>query len=99
MYLGLQGTRIFVGFLKVLAVVLQKACMHAIGVNDIRAGKGLTWPRQQINHSYRFWCALEQPVAWSWCLRVVLVAHDAVFWIARGLSRLQGTQHSKRAHQ
>jgi len=99
MYLGLQGTRIFVGFLRVLAVILQKACMHAIGANDIRAGEGLTWRRQQINHSYRFWCALEQPAACSCCLRVVLVAHDAVFGSARGLSRLQGTQHSKRAHQ
>ena len=42
MYLDLQGTRILVGFLRVLAVVLQKACMHAIGANNIRTGKGLT---------------------------------------------------------
>jgi len=49
MYLGLQGTRILVGFLRVSAVVLQKACMHAIGANDIRAGEGLTWRRQQID--------------------------------------------------
>jgi len=48
MYLGLQGTRILVGFLRVSAVVLQKACMHAIGANNIRAGEGLTWRRQQI---------------------------------------------------
>jgi len=49
MYLGLQGTRILVGFLRVSAVVRQKACMHAIGANDIRAGEGLTWRRRQIN--------------------------------------------------
>jgi len=48
MYLGLQGTRIVVGFLRVSAVVRQKACMHAIGANNIRAGEGLTWRRQQI---------------------------------------------------
>ena len=48
-YLGLQGTRILVGFLRVSAVVLQKACMHTIGANNIRAGEGLTWRRQQIN--------------------------------------------------
>jgi len=48
MYLGLQGTRILVGFLRVSAVVRQKACMHAIGANNIRAGEGLTWRRQQI---------------------------------------------------
>jgi len=47
-YLGLQGTRILVGFLRVLAVVWQKACMHAIGANNIRAGEGLTWRHQQI---------------------------------------------------
>ena len=41
MYLGLQGARILVEFLRVL-VVWQKACMHAIGANDIRAGEGLT---------------------------------------------------------
>ena len=43
MYLGLQDTRILVGFLRVLAVVRQKACIHAIGANDIRAGEVLTW--------------------------------------------------------
>jgi len=43
MYLGLQGTRILLGFLRVSAVVLQKACMHAIGANNIRADEGLTW--------------------------------------------------------
>ena len=48
MYLGLQGTRILVGFLRVSAVVQQKACMHAIGANNIRAGERLTWRRQQI---------------------------------------------------
>ena len=46
MYLGLQGTRILVGFLRVSAVVRQKACMHAIGANDIMAGEGLTWRRR-----------------------------------------------------
>jgi len=30
-------------------------------------------------HGSRFGCALEQPAAWSWCLCVVLVSHDAVF--------------------
>jgi len=40
MYLGLQGTRILAGFLRVLAVVWQKACMHTITTNDIRAGEG-----------------------------------------------------------
>ena len=35
--------------LRVLAVVLQKACMHAIGANSIRAGEGLTWRRLQID--------------------------------------------------
>jgi len=49
MYLGLQGTRVLVGFFRVSAVVLQKACMHAIGVNSIRAGEGLTWRRWQID--------------------------------------------------
>jgi len=43
MYLGLKDTRILVGFLRVSAVVLQKACMHAIGANNIRAGEGLTF--------------------------------------------------------
>jgi len=100
MYLGLQGTRILVGFLRVSAVVRQKACMHAIGANNIRAGEGLTWRRQQIECTrLQVGCALEQPAAWSWCLRVVLVAHDAVLGIPRGRSRLQGTQYSKRAHQ
>ena len=42
-------TRILVGILKVSAVVWQKACMHTIGANDIRAGEGLTWRRQQID--------------------------------------------------
>ena len=50
-------------------------------------------------HGYRFGCALEQPAAWSWCLRIVHVAHDAVLGIPRGRSRLQGMQHSKRAQQ
>jgi len=49
MYLGLQGTKILVGFLRVSAVVRQKACMHAIGTNDIRAGEGLTCRRRQID--------------------------------------------------
>ena len=49
MYLGLQRTRILVGFLRVSVVVQQKACMHTIGANDIRAGEGLTWRRRQIN--------------------------------------------------
>ena len=49
MYLGLQGTRFLVGFLRVLAVVQQKACMHVIGANNIRAGEGLTWRRWQID--------------------------------------------------
>ena len=40
MYLGLQGTRILVGFLRVSVVVWQKACIHKIGTNDIRAGEG-----------------------------------------------------------
>jgi len=48
LYLGLQGAGILVGFLRVSAVVRQKACMHAIGANDIRAGEGLTWRRRQI---------------------------------------------------
>jgi len=48
MYLGLQGMRILVGFLRLLIVLRQKACMHAIGANDIKAGEGLTWRRQQI---------------------------------------------------
>jgi len=48
MYLGLQGTRILIGFLRVWAVVRQKACMHVIRANNIRSGEGLTWQRQQI---------------------------------------------------
>jgi len=40
MYLGLQGTRILVGFLRVSAVVQQKACMYTIGANNVRAGEG-----------------------------------------------------------
>jgi len=40
MYLGLQCTKILVGFLRVSAVVRQKVCMHTIGANDIRAGEG-----------------------------------------------------------
>jgi len=40
MYLDLQDTRILVGCLRVSAVVRQKACMHTIGANDIRAGEG-----------------------------------------------------------
>jgi len=48
MFLGLQGARILVGFLRMSAVVRQKACMHEIGANNIRAGKGLTWQCQQI---------------------------------------------------
>jgi len=98
MYLVLQGTRILVGFLRVSAVVLQKASIHAIGANSIRAGEGLTWRLLQINCK-RFECALEQPAAWSWSLRVVLVVHDAMLGIPRGLLRLQGTQHSKRTQQ
>ena len=43
MYLGLQGTRILVGFLTVSAVVQQKACMQTIGAKGSRAGEGLTW--------------------------------------------------------
>ena len=42
MYLGLEDTRILVGFLRVSAVVRQKVCMHTIGANDIRAGEGRT---------------------------------------------------------
>jgi hypothetical protein len=49
MYLGLQGTRILVGFWTVSAVVQQKACMQTNGANDSRAGEGLTWRRQQID--------------------------------------------------
>jgi len=49
MYLGLQGMGILVGFLRVSAVVQQKACMHAIGADNIRAGEGLTWRRRQID--------------------------------------------------
>jgi len=49
MYLGLQGTRILVGFLRVSAVVWQKACMHTIGANNMKVGEGLTWRRQQID--------------------------------------------------
>jgi len=49
MYLGLQGTRILVGFWTVSTVVQQKACMQTNGANDSRAGKGLTWRRQQID--------------------------------------------------
>jgi len=48
---------------------------------------------------YRFKCALEQPAAWSWRVRVVFVTHDAVLGIPRGLLRLQGTQYRKRSHQ
>jgi len=66
MYLGLQGTRILVGFLRVSVVVRQKACMHAIGANNIRTGEGLTWRRQQIEYTLlQVGCALEQPAAWS----------------------------------
>jgi len=49
MYLGLQGTRILLGFLTVSAVARQKACIQTIGANDSRAGEGLTWRRQQID--------------------------------------------------
>jgi len=51
MYLSLQGTRILVGFVRVPAVVRQKACMHTIGANDIRASEGLTWGRWQIEYT------------------------------------------------
>jgi len=46
--LGLQGTRILVGFLRVSSVVQQTACMYAIVANNIWAGEGLTWRPQQI---------------------------------------------------
>jgi len=45
MYLGLQGTR----FLRVSAVVRQKACMHARDwSNDIRASEGIARRHRQI---------------------------------------------------
>jgi len=54
MYLGLQGTRILVGFLTVSAVVRQKAFMQTIGANDSRAGEGLTWRRQRQKNVLAF---------------------------------------------
>jgi len=48
MHLGLRGTRIFVRFLRVWAVVWQKAHIHAIGTNNMRADKGFTWRRRQV---------------------------------------------------
>jgi len=100
MYLGLQGTRILVGFVRVSAVVWQKGCMHAIGAKDIRAGKGLTWRRWQIDCTrLQGWvrAGTTSSVVVVFTRRVV--AHDAVLGIPRGFSRLQGTQHSKRTHQ
>ena len=56
MYLGLQGTRSLVGFLRVSVVVQQKLFMYAIGVNNIRAGQGLTWRCLQIDCTQlQFW--------------------------------------------
>ena len=88
--------------LRVSEVVQEKVCMHAIGATTSGQARGLLGDAGRSNaHGYRFGCALEQPAAWSWRLRVVtvLVAHDAVLGIARGRSRFQGTQRSKRAHQ
>jgi len=37
--------------------------------------RGLHGDAGRLNaHGYRFGCALEQPAAWSWCLRVMIVA-------------------------
>jgi len=58
MYLGLPDKRILVGFLRVSAVVRQKACMHAIGANDIRADEGLTWRRRQFKSTILFFINL-----------------------------------------
>jgi len=49
MYLGLQNTKILVGFLRVSAVVRQKACMHAIGANDIRRGAYMATPADRMH--------------------------------------------------
>jgi len=85
MYLSLQGTRILVSFLRVSAVVRQKACMHAIGTMTSGQARGLHGDAGRSNaHGYRSGCALEQPAAWSWCLRVVLVARDAVWGFLEG---------------
>ena len=62
-----------------------------------RRGAYMATPADRL-HTATGGCALEQPAAWSWCVRVVLVAHDAVLGIPRGRLRLQGTQHSTRAH-
>ena len=41
MYLGLQGTGILLGFLRVSVVVRQKACMHAIGATTSGQARSL----------------------------------------------------------
>jgi len=101
MYLGLQGTRILVGFWRVAAASSAESVHARDWSNDIRPGERLAVDAGRSNeHGYRFGCALEQPTACSWCLRVVLVTHIGVLGIPGGRSRFQGTQRSKRApHQ
>jgi len=48
MYLGLQGTRILVGFLRVAAASLAESVHARDWSNDIRAGEGLACRRRQI---------------------------------------------------
>jgi len=90
----MYGARILVEFLRVL-VVRQKACMHAIGANDIGQARGLHDDAGRLNaHGSRFGCALEQPTAWSWCLCVVLVANDAVYLPEVSASVVRATWNS-----
>jgi len=48
MYLGLQGTKILVGFLRVTAASSAESVYARDWSNDIRAGEGLAWRRWQI---------------------------------------------------
>jgi len=86
--------------LGVFAVVLQKACVHAIGANTIRAVEGLTWPRrQQIKCTQiQLWVRARATSSVVVVLCVVLVAHDAVFlpevWAPPSLCEPLGIQSS-----